>query len=84
MNGLNRGVLRWKSADSAKSFMVAFQSFHMQLVQSHGQCNHPEMNQIDGGSLIVRSLDIFDDQAITDYCIARILINLSRFQESQT
>jgi len=29
-----------------------------------------------------RSLDIFDDQAITDYCIARILINLSRFQEA--
>eukprot|EP00435_Cladocopium_sp_Y103_P064568 s6_g26.t1 len=28
-----------------------------------------------------RSLDIFDDQAITDYCIARILINLDRFQE---
>ena len=31
--------------------------------------------------VFVRSLDIFDDQAITDYCIARILINLGRFQE---
>jgi len=29
-----------------------------------------------------RSLDIFDDQAITDYCIARILINLGRYQEA--
>ncbi|CAK9056434.1 unnamed protein product [Durusdinium trenchii] len=29
-----------------------------------------------------RSLDIFDDQAITDYCIARILINLGRLQEA--
>ena len=29
-----------------------------------------------------QSLDIFDDQAITDYCIARILINLGRFSEA--
>ena len=29
-----------------------------------------------------KSLDIFDDQAITDYCIARILINLGRFSEA--
>lgn len=29
-----------------------------------------------------RSLQIFDDTAITDYCIARILINLGRFQEA--
>ncbi|CAE7576574.1 unnamed protein product [Symbiodinium natans] len=29
-----------------------------------------------------KSLDIFDDQAITDYCIARILINLGRFTEA--
>lgn len=29
-----------------------------------------------------QSLNIFDDQAITDYCIARILINLGRFQEA--
>ena len=63
--------------------LVAFQSVHMQLVQSHEQCNHPEVNRLMVG-VCVRSLDIFDDQAITDYCIARILINLSRFQESQT
>jgi len=30
----------------------------------------------------LRSLEIFDDQAITDYCIARILINLGRYQEA--
>ncbi|CAK0796734.1 unnamed protein product, partial [Prorocentrum cordatum] len=30
----------------------------------------------------MRSLAIFDDQAITDYCIARILINLDRFSEA--
>ena len=29
-----------------------------------------------------QSLSIFDDQAITDYCIARILINLGRFSEA--
>ena len=29
-----------------------------------------------------KSLSIFDDQAITDYCIARILINLGRFPEA--
>eukprot|EP00928_Gymnodinium_smaydae_P017795 TRINITY_DN16800_c0_g2_i1.p1 TRINITY_DN16800_c0_g2~~TRINITY_DN16800_c0_g2_i1.p1 ORF type:complete len:731 (-),score=78.98 TRINITY_DN16800_c0_g2_i1:792-2984(-) len=29
-----------------------------------------------------RSLDVFDDTAITDYCIARILINLGRHQEA--
>lgn len=30
----------------------------------------------------LQSLRIFDDQAITDYCIARIYINLGRFQEA--
>lgn len=33
-------------------------------------------------SYYLKSLEIFDDQAITDYCIARILINLDRFQEA--
>jgi len=32
----------------------------------------------------LKSLEVFDDQAITDYCIARILINLGRFQEAYT
>jgi len=32
----------------------------------------------------LKSLEIFDDQAITDYCIARILINLGRYQEAYT
>jgi len=31
----------------------------------------------------VRSLEIFDDQALTDYCIARILIELNRFEEAR-
>merc|ERR1712167_330893 len=30
----------------------------------------------------LRSLEVFDDQAITDYCIARILINLGRYEEA--
>jgi len=30
----------------------------------------------------LKSLDVFDDQAITDYCIARILLNLGREQEA--
>jgi len=33
-------------------------------------------------SYYLKSLEVFDDQAITDYCIARILINLGRFQEA--
>merc|ERR1711920_218115 len=32
----------------------------------------------------LRSLEVFDDQAIMDYCIARILINLGRFEEAHT
>jgi len=31
-----------------------------------------------------RSLKIFDDQALTDYCIARILIHLDRFEEARS
>mmetsp|Transcript_75277 Transcript_75277/g.243708 ORF Transcript_75277/g.243708 Transcript_75277/m.243708 type:complete len:732 (-) Transcript_75277:154-2349(-) len=31
----------------------------------------------------LKSLAIFDDQAITDYCIARIYINLGRFDEAR-
>lgn len=31
----------------------------------------------------LRSLEVFDDQAITDYCIARILINLERYDEAR-
>ena len=30
----------------------------------------------------LRSLDIFDDQAITDYWVARIYISLGRYQEA--
>mmetsp|Transcript_12602 Transcript_12602/g.28553 ORF Transcript_12602/g.28553 Transcript_12602/m.28553 type:complete len:738 (+) Transcript_12602:62-2275(+) len=30
----------------------------------------------------LKSLAIFDDQAITDYCIARIYINMGRFQDA--
>merc|ERR1712146_668360 len=30
----------------------------------------------------MRSLEVFDDQAITDYCIARILIHMDRFTEA--
>jgi len=30
----------------------------------------------------LESLEVFDDQAITDYCIARILIHLGRLQEA--
>merc|ERR1712183_372613 len=30
----------------------------------------------------LKSLEVFDDQAITDYCIARIYLNLGRLQEA--
>lgn len=30
----------------------------------------------------MRSLEVFDDQALTDYCIARILIHLERYHEA--
>merc|ERR1712187_574197 len=34
------------------------------------------------GDHFLRSLQVFDDQALTDYCIARIYIHLDRFQEA--
>merc|ERR1711907_588799 len=30
----------------------------------------------------LRSLEVFDDQAITDYCIARLYLNLGRVQDA--
>eukprot|EP00929_Paragymnodinium_shiwhaense_P013402 TRINITY_DN121262_c0_g1_i1.p1 TRINITY_DN121262_c0_g1~~TRINITY_DN121262_c0_g1_i1.p1 ORF type:complete len:760 (-),score=126.84 TRINITY_DN121262_c0_g1_i1:307-2505(-) len=40
-------------------------------------------NELQGAlDYYLKSLEVFDDQAITDYCIARIYLNLDRFEEA--
>lgn len=78
----NIRMSHWKSP--AILFMKDAEHWHRSVKVLHAKASELQAkgDLVEALEHYQRSLDIFDDQAITDYCIARILINLGRFQEA--
>lgn len=82
-----RSLVRlWQWRSKAELFQADMRVWHRssKVVHQYASVLHGSGHLGEALLFYNRSLEIFDDNALTDYCIAQILLQLGRFDEART